>query len=858
MRGPLGAVIGRYSSSDGNTQMGGIIRHNRKCRDIAFLVIFIAFWVAMIVNSSFGFNQGNPLRLTYGLDYKGNVCGDKNAQPGLRQLELRYWLNPNQVYQSGLKGSEFKLANARSICLLDCPFASEDQLNWVCDYPDGDIHLSMDDWIDRNYDYYEFLTPEMRNSSLQLQGPCYPVIFPSVNVYWSCQYIARASNISLRHWQQMGGVNINEDIIIDKSIHRAINSRSSVLKRYMADIGKAWPVLIVCGGFLPLFLSVIWLLMIRHFVAAMPWLLSSLLLAGWIGNDAISPIIGEHDPYIRIFGREIHHIRAVAVLMTFIMIVAVLTSIAIVRRILMATSVLKATALHLFSSGQVVQNDCNTNCCAYDLVSKRVNCDHCCGYSIHYTPHIGVAILFHLFGCYWATQFFIACSSTVIAGSVASYYWARGETSLLSSLLLAGWIGNDAISPIIGEHDPYIRIFGREIHHIRAVAVLMTFIMIVAVLTSIAIVRRILMATSVLKAKINYFNGLICIQVAAKVIGEVQALIIFPIIPYTILAIFYMFWFSAALHLFSSGQVVQNDCNTNCCAYDLVSKRVNCDHCCGYSIHYTPHIGVAILFHLFGCYWATQFFIACSSTVIAGSVASYYWARGETSPEIPFLPVFSSMKRLMRYGLGSIALGSLIVSFVESIRFMLESIRRKLKVSSTTPHSYIGKAAFHSSRFCFRCIEWTIKSVNRNAYIMIAITGKSFCKASAIATELIINNILRIGRVNVIGDVILFLGKLCVSLSSALFAFLMLDTHKYRSAHNKISSPVFPVVVCWGLGYVVATLFFAVVEMSIDTIILSFCQDSEEHQGTAQYAPPLLIETLNDQNEMQRLTQGPH
>lgn len=62
MRGPLGAVIGRYPSSDGSTQVGGIIRHNRKCRDVAFLVIFISFWVAMIVNSSFGFNKGNPLR----------------------------------------------------------------------------------------------------------------------------------------------------------------------------------------------------------------------------------------------------------------------------------------------------------------------------------------------------------------------------------------------------------------------------------------------------------------------------------------------------------------------------------------------------------------------------------------------------------------------------------------------------------------------------------------------------------------------------------------------------------------------------------------------------------------------------
>lgn len=118
---------------------------------------------------------------------------------------------------------------------------------------------------------------------------------------------------------------------------------------------------------------------------------------------------------------------------------------------------------------------------------------------------------------------------------------------------------------------------------------------------------------------------------AAKVIGEVQALIIFPILPYFILAIFYLFWFSATLHLFSSGQVLRNDCNANCCSYDLKLNKVSCDNCCGYSVHYTPHIGISILFHLFGWYWATQFILACSSTVIAGSVASYYWARGEIS-----------------------------------------------------------------------------------------------------------------------------------------------------------------------------------------------------------------------------------
>lgn len=57
------------------------------------------------------------------------------------------------------------------------------------------------------------------------------------------------------------------------------------------------------------------------------------------------------------------------------------------------------------------------------------------------------------------------------------------------------------------------------------------------------------------------------------------------------------------------------------------------------------------------------------------------------------------------------------------------------------------------------------------------------------------------------------------------------------------------------LGYVVATLFFAVVEISGNTIILSFfCQDTEKHQEKARYASPLFLETLDDQSEMQRLT----
>lgn len=93
-------------------------------------------------------------------------------------------------------------------------------------------------------------------------------------------------------------------------------------------------------------------------------------------------------------------------------------------------------------------------------------------------------------------------------------------------------------------------------------------------------------------------------------------------------------------------------------------------------------------------------------------------------------------------------------------------------------------------------------------FLQIAITGKSFFRASEMATELIMSNVLRIGKVNVIGDIILFLGKLCVSLSSVLFAFLMLETHKYKSSHNKISSPLFPVLVHFSF-----VIFFQLIDL---------------------------------------------
>uniref|UniRef100_A0A453S4Z2 Choline transporter-like protein n=1 Tax=Aegilops tauschii subsp. strangulata TaxID=200361 RepID=A0A453S4Z2_AEGTS len=88
--------------------------------------------------------------------------------------------------------------------------------------------------------------------------------------------------------------------------------------------------------------------------------------------------------------------------------------------------------------------------------------------------------------------------------------------------------------------------------------------------------------------------------------------------------------------------------------------------------------------------------------------------------DIPFHTVVSSLKRLLRYSLGSVALGSLVVSSVEWVRCILKALRRRLKGVDSTGESRLGKTVSSSSHCCLGCIDWTIKSVNRNAYIVVS------------------------------------------------------------------------------------------------------------------------------------------
>jgi len=114
------------------------------------------------------------------------------------------------------------------------------------------------------------------------------------------------------------------------------------------------------------------------------------------------------------------------------------------------------------------------------------------------------------------------------------------------------------------------------------------------------------------------------------------------------------------------------------------------------------------------------------------------------------------------------------------------------------------------------CFERFIEFLNKNAYIQIALTGKSFCSAAKDAFSLIMSNMARMAIVGNIGNIFAFLGFLIITLSGAMFTYYILMYTTYSTiVYSPVISTICSIIIC-GL---VALLVMTVYSMAIDTIL---------------------------------------
>ncbi|TNN33856.1 Choline transporter-like protein 2 [Liparis tanakae] len=370
------------------------------------------------------------------------------------------------------------------------------------------------------------------------------------------------------------------------------------------------------------------------------------------------------------------------------------------------------------------------------------------------------------------------------------------------------------------------------------------------------------------------------IKEASRAISYVMSSLFYPLLTFVLLAVVIAYWAITAVFLSTSNEQVYKVFNNSDCEY----SRETCDpktfntsnitaQCpdaeCLFAFYggetlYHRYLVLFQFYNVFLFFWCANFVTALGQVTLAGAFASYYWAFKKPE-DIPAYPIFSSLGRALRYHAGSLAFGSLILSMVQVIRVFLEYLDHKdvgplSNRLGQAPKIYAqnkcAKFMLSCMKCCFWCLEKCIKFLNRNAYIMIAIYGKSFCPSARDAFFLLMRNIVRVAVLDKVTDFLLFLGKLLIVGIVGIFSFFFFSG-KIRAVGEAVPSlnyywvPILTLVVG---SYLIAHGFFSVYGMCVDTLFLCFCEDLERNDGSSErpyFMSPELHEILSKTQKLE-------
>lgn len=325
---------------------------------------------------------------------------------------------------------------------------------------------------------------------------------------------------------------------------------------------------------------------------------------------------------------------------------------------------------------------------------------------------------------------------------------------------------------------------------LTAFAVLVTVFTFVLIIVLIAMRRRIQLAIAILKE-------------AGRVLADEPTLFFVPLCIFVLIAGFLAYWIATSLYLATTGTPLY-DPETGVFVRYQVERQVR----------------YMQLYHLFGLLWWIALLLGANEMIIAGGVATWYFSLDN---KLQGWPILRTVRRTLLYHLGSLALGSLLIAIVQFIRMMIEYIQTHLKKYNNDFVKFLMKCL----AYLFFCLERFLKFITRNAYIQIAIYGESFCTAARQVWAILMRNALRLIAVDFIGDFLINLGKIVVMFGTALAGLFLLKRDE------KIVYWAIPWLLILIVSFAIATAFFGLYEMAIDTIFLCFCEDCERNDGSA-------------------------
>ena len=134
-----------------------------------------------------------------------------------------------------------------------------------------------------------------------------------------------------------------------------------------------------------------------------------------------------------------------------------------------------------------------------------------------------------------------------------------------------------------------------------------------------------------------------------------------------------------------------------------------------------------IFFETFSYVWTSQVIgNVALSTLAGGPYGCWYYFGPRSAGQMPSHPTLSALGRACSWSLGSISFGSLIVTILEMIRLILNTLANNASAEGNPVEACLACCAACFVGFIESLVEW----FNRYAYIEIALYGKAYIPAA--------------------------------------------------------------------------------------------------------------------------------
>ena len=374
------------------------------------------------------------------------------------------------------------------------------------------------------------------------------------------------------------------------------------------------------------------------------------------------------------------------------------------------------------------------------------------------------------------------------------------------------------------------------------------------------------------------------IELGAEALQEIPSLLLFPITTVAVLALFMMWWVFVVAGLTTAGTAIQvNGPARALAAVSALTGSAGVTNATLASFLSTPGVNATytaiqdvsalqylLIYYFFGLLWTGSFITGCATLVVAGAVAEWYFGRvpagaadglgrtahscnlfgccvgrrGELAPGAVRPPTFytpeaapvcASLCRLLKYYLGTVALGSFFIAFLSFVRTALAYVYRRLRAGGD--NSAWLKFLCCCVQCCLGCLQRFVELITRNAYIYTAVKGTGFCGSSAAIFGLLVANAGTVAAVTILSEVILFLGKVLIAAGSTWVAWAVLDNTAAFNAGgaSPLTSTWLVIVVNFFFAYLTASAFMLVFDLSIDTVLICYLLDRGENGGRAAH-----------------------